>query len=149
LRSTIESGKWKGYYTLGDPYPLAMRFKKYPFTIEMAINEGKITGTCIDSLVEGHFQSPAIINGTIEDYEIRFIKTYPALITLEEGGKIKVEAEKPSVDINYKGKLHKKLFSKKRYLKGKWEISGNAQNEKGEEVFYYNEGKWRMEFISA
>ena len=106
---------------------------------------GMIKGECIDDFVRTYFTSPAIIEGSFENGAVTFIKRYPSLLTIDENGKVAVFSDKPSHEVLYTGHVYKKLFLRKIYFKGKWDISGFFLDENKNPRYYTFGGTWEME----
>ena len=66
------TGKWKGTYTYGEGYSASHIGKSEPFELELVDEAGKITGTCIDKLVNFIKGNEAHILGSFLQNEITF-----------------------------------------------------------------------------
>jgi hypothetical protein len=142
------AGKWEGHYKYGTAYSLKKQAEPVPFTLEITINEdGIIKGICTDDIIKKLSLAPATIEGIFENDTILFIKTYPCLIIIDEHDNTVAIHDKPSAGIQYKGNLIRRLFSKKYFLKGIWDISGSFIDESGNARYYTFEGKWKLEKI--
>jgi hypothetical protein len=141
---TIE-GKWEGYYNYGAAYGLQTHDTIVSFTVEISIDEhGIIKGTCTDDIIKELSIAPAIIEGTYENETLFFIKKYPCLILVDENNKLTTVPDKPSSEIQYKGNLTRKLFSKTYMFKGEWDISGSLLDENGNAQYYSYDGTWTL-----
>lgn len=141
-------GKWQGYYKYGKAYPLEYQAIPVSFMIEITLDEnGIIKGKCIDDLITELGIGPASIEGTFENNTIVFMKYYPCLITIDQNNKTVAVHDKPSVGIQYKGSLKRKLFSKNYFLKGEWDISGSLIDERGTAQYYNFDGTWSLRKI--
>jgi hypothetical protein len=138
-------GKWIGQLTYDSTYPIEYRNKVLSFQITISQEKELLKGECVDDITEQLLLKAATIEGVYENEAIYFVKRYPCLITLDERNHLKLFPAEPSMGIEYKGHLRKKLFSKKRYFKGTWDISGSYVDGNGMSYYYSMGGKWKME----
>ena len=106
-----------------------------------------IDGLCEDDITKKLLLKPATIEGTYQNETIYFIKRYPCLVESDTELNLKAIPTEPSPGIEYKGNLHRRMFSKKRYFKGKWEISGSLLDENKIARYYTIGGNWFMKKI--
>jgi hypothetical protein len=139
------AGKWEGHYKYGTAYSLKYQATQATFTVEMSIDEdGIVKGTCIDDIIKKLSLSPASIEGLFENDTITFIKNYPCAIIIDEHDNTVALHDKPSHTIHYRGNLKRKMFSKKYFLEGVWDISGSFIDENGNAQYYTFEGTWML-----
>ena len=139
------NGEWTGFFVYGNGYPATYREKKNDFTIVVNGADGMIKGECTDVFVRKYFTSPATIDGSFENGAVTFIKRYPSLLTIDENEKVTVFPDRPSHEVLYTGHVYKKLFSRKIYFKGRWDISGSFLDEDKNARYYTFGGTWEME----
>src|SRR5688500_1407815 len=103
------SGKWIGAYTYGDEYDEAVRVKTVDIEITIIVVNGIIKGECTDAEASSHFQQPAIIEGSVRNNTISFIKRYPYYWQHENGG-LRFLPKLPSQEVNYSGRFEHDRF---------------------------------------
>ena len=138
------NGKWIGQLTYDRSYPAEYRNKILKFEIGLTEENGVINGSCEDNLTRDLHLQPATIIGTYQSREINFIKRYPCRITLKENNVLIAQHHEPPIEIYYTGTLHQRLFSKKDFFKGTWNITQSFADERGNVRFYKIGGKWTM-----
>jgi hypothetical protein len=131
------SGKWTGTYTYGDEYDESVRGKSVDFELNISIVNGVIKGECFDAEASGHFEKPAIIEGTMVNNTINFVKRYPYYWQHEKGGQ-RFLPKLPSQEINYSGRFENDRFE------GEWEIITTLIDAQGELISYKGVGRWFM-----
>jgi hypothetical protein len=137
-------GRWEGFYTYGSQYPAAYRKMKVPFVLKLQIENNIVSGTCTDHYTEQYFRQPATIEGILDGNTISFIKKYPFFLGINENGQVYTDESVPASEVHYVGQLRRKLFSKRYTAQGDWDISGSFRDEKGNAMYYTNDGKWNM-----
>ncbi|MBN9296622.1 MAG: hypothetical protein J0I41_06395 [Filimonas sp.] len=138
------AGKWAGQLTYAKDYPEEYRSKIFSFSLDLSCCEDAVKGLCEDEFTNSLALNPATIDGFFKNDSIYFIKRYPCLIMMDEDNLTKAFPTEPSVGIQYRGRLVQRLFSKKKYFKGHWDISGSYMDENGNKKYYRSGGDWEM-----
>ena len=138
------AGTWEGFYTYGPDYPEQYQTVKERFVLALTVNEGIITGTCVDTFTQKYFSEPATVEGTLVDQSVSLVKKYPYFLGVDENEEVFVDKSKPSHDIHYIGLLKRKLFSNHFFVEGTWDMSGSFRDEHGNAQYYTQEGEWEM-----
>lgn len=110
----------------------------------MKVDNGIITGTLVDQYVQKYFTEPATVEGVLTEQSLSFVKKYPYFMGIDEDHEVFTDKSMPSHEIHYTGRIKRKLFSNRYFVKGKWEISGSFLDEHGNANYYTGEGKWQM-----
>ncbi|OQP61510.1 hypothetical protein A3860_31790 [Niastella vici] len=131
------SGKWVGAYSYGADYGEPVKGKTVAFEMEITVVNGIIMGECTDGEATAHFKQPAIIEGSVNDQYISFIKCYPHYWQHEMEGP-RFLPKLPSQQINYSGTFVNDRFE------GEWEIVTTVMDAQGEAVAYKGVGSWFM-----
>jgi hypothetical protein len=109
------TGKWVGQYTLGDGYSERLKGKSGGFTILMEVaGNGKITGKCLDEGVS--MQLEAVIEGSVTNGNINFIKKYRNYWQTDEDGNVIENKDRESHEVIYYGEYRNNVFA------GEWKI---------------------------
>jgi hypothetical protein len=135
------SGKWVGEYRYGNDYPGMEQQAPVAFVIHMTIQNGVLTGECLDDETKNHFDKPALIEGTISNNEISFQKKYPYFWDHDDRFKPRFLPKLPAREIKYTGHFNNGKFS------GEWIISSAFTDETGEIFEYRGTGYWYMEKV--
>ena len=138
-------GKWSGKVSYGSYYPAAYKNKKLLFTLQLSSQNAVIKGTCEDDTTRELKLAPAFIEGFFRENVIQFVKYYSSLVIFDEQNKLKAIANEPSVRVEYKGSRYWKLFSRKKYFKGTWEIVTPGKHQQGNISMQRPGGTWMME----
>ena len=128
--------KWIGSYVYGDAYPEAMKGSSIPFVIEWTINDGILTGTCVDDETKDYYTQPATIQGFIDNGVISFIKKYPCYCSTDDEGNITLDENRPAAEIHYSG------MAVENHYEGEWEINMTFVDEYGMLQEYDWTGTW-------
>lgn len=140
-QSPVMKEKWIGQYVYGNGYPEDMIGRAVEFEIEWTNTDGNIKGTCIDEESKDVFDTPATIEGFIDDKVISFIKKYPGYWEIDESGRDIVDMNKPSSEIHYSG-----LWMNGQY-EGDWEIATSYVLENGDILETFCAGTWVLNRI--
>ena len=132
------SGKWTGEYIYGEGYPASIRGKKVMFEIDMTLDNGLLRGHCTDDEATPHFKQPAVIEGSVCENSISFIKRYPYYWQNEDEAGPRFIPKLPSQEVHYSG-----IFIDDRF-EGEWEITTFFVDEEGEPFAYRGNGHWHM-----
>lgn len=143
--STTLNGKWEGEYVYGSGYEESLVGKRVLFEMFLEEEDGLIRGSCSDSETRHIFNTPATIEGSFEHGAIVFYKTYPCFYEFDEYGMAVISDTDTPPSIEYKGVLKKKIFSKRTYFDGTWEINGSFVDAEGNAQYYSCNGTWSME----
>lgn len=138
------TGHWKGKYTYGSGYPPNIKGKSEPFEFEIKDEGGLFDGTCIDEVVKEIKGNESFIYGVFKEGEIKFKKTYKYHLVFNESNNLIIEDHIQSDGVDYTGRLYKKIFSTKRYFKGKWSITSQYADEDNRIQTYISGGTWKM-----
>jgi hypothetical protein len=138
------SGKWSGEFVYGSEYDSQKRGKKVKFIMTLMYDNGIVRGFSIDEEAKEVFSEPAKIEGSFENGVIAFYLTYhkDSIVGEEENA-----AEYGVGSIQYIGFLRKKIFSKKVYFSGTWDIGESELDSNGRACYYHSSGTWKMEKI--
>lgn len=140
------SGKWSGEFVYGREYDSQKRGKKVKFTMILSYDDGIVRGASIDDEAREIFKEPAKIEGSFENGVLELYLTYQKDSI---AGQEKKAAEYGMGSIQYIGSLRKKMFSKKTYFSGTWDISESELDSNGMACYYHGSGKWKMEKIDS
>jgi hypothetical protein len=139
------NGKWKGTYTYGKSYGDSLSGKTVAFVMDLKILNGQVSGYCQDiGEIEEAFEKPAEIEGTFEQGKIFFTKKYPGLLVVDEKNYY-AYSDVPAADLTYQGTLKTRLFSRKKYFKGIWNLKSKFFTEDEKEQIVENKGIWKMQ----
>ncbi len=129
------AGIWNGMYTYN--FEELMR-ESIQFTMNLAVDDGEISGQCYDSVEDGDTPVPSNIWGFVEGNIVRLTRKSPYQIYIDETGEFrKDETQIPTV-IHYLGEIIG------RRVKGTWEMKISSF-EYGDEIILKNiTGKWEM-----
>lgn len=137
MNDQLFSGKWVGEYTYGEEYDDPVKGKTVAFEMNITIVNGLLKGECTDAEATAHFEQPAIIEGSVLDNTITFIKRYPHYWQHEKNG-IRFLPKLPSQEICYTGQFVNDRFE------GEWEIITKLAGAQGEPVSFKGIGSWFM-----
>ena len=133
--------KWIGNYTYGELYPVDMRGKSYAFTIKWTVNEGIISGSCIEEESKNIFSEPIPISGFIEKKFISFIKKYPHPIAKDDNLQSYIKENEPPLEIHYSGNFID------RHFEGIWQLTLPYIGTNGRKYNRNLNGTWTMRRI--
>jgi hypothetical protein len=109
------AGKWQGQYTLGEGYSESQKGQSWGFTILMQIEgNGRVTGKCFDGEVSA--ENEAVIEGSIMNGNIDFIKKYRHHWEINDEGGVTENEGRESHEVIYTGRYQNNVFS------GEWKI---------------------------
>lgn len=137
MNDQLFSGKWVGEYTYGEEYDDPVKGKTVAFEMNITIVNGLLKGECTDAEATAHFEQPAIIEGSVLDNTITFIKRYPHYWQHEKNG-MRFLPKLPSQEICYTGQFVNDRFE------GEWEIITKLAGAQGEPVSFKGIGSWFM-----
>jgi len=117
MELTSLSGKWKGYYTLGESYE-ENEGESVSFILIIEEHDETFNGVCIDNQTKDLFSEPITVSGFRSEELISFSKQYPFSYYEDEYGKIVVDRTKKHPEIAYTGKYDSisQRFSGEFYL---------------------------------
>jgi len=130
-------GKWSGTYTYGNEYDEPVKGKTVAFEMTLTLVNGQLKGECTDEESAAHFGEPAVIEGSVHDNSISFIKRYPYYWQHEINGP-RFLPKLPSQEILYSGQFVNDKFE------GEWEIVTILADAHGELISYKSYGHWAM-----
>ena len=133
------TGRWTGEYIYGEDYPETIRGKRVAFEIDLTLANGMLQGYCTDEEVAAHFNQPAVIEGSILQNCISFIKRYPCYWQVQEYNGPRIMPKLPSQEVQYSG-----CFSEGRF-EGEWEIVTVLTEDNGDIHSYKCMGYWSMQ----
>ncbi len=135
------SGKWAGEYRYGSDYPGLEKKAPITFEIQMRVENGKVTGECVDDETKGYFHRPSVIEGTMQEDRINFKKLYPHFWDHDDNHNPRYIPKLPPRELLYKGQFKDGQFS------GEWEIFSVFTDETGEKFEYRGTGSWYMKKV--
>ncbi len=138
------SGNWKGEYKYGKDYPEQFRGKSVPFEFELIDNDGAITGTCIDDIVEEIEGNECHLTGTFNQGHISFKKRYKYAMALNEDGTLLPDDKIESDGVDYTGRHCNNFLTREKYFKGTWSITGVFLDEDNLSYPFKCTGRWKM-----
>lgn len=138
-------GRWEGFYTYGEDYPVALQTIKEEFSMELKVMGEILKGTIIDSYVRKYFENPATVEGFLDGKVLTLIKRYPHFFETDENGEMIFDPAKPSHEIHYVGTITSSWFSTRYHVQGDWDISGSHRDENGNALYYSSDGHWEMQ----
>jgi hypothetical protein len=137
-------GKWTGHFKYDQGFPFHIQTRYVYFTIELFDKNGVITGTCTDDHTQHLKIDPATISGTYKDNSIVFIKKYPCFFTLDKNNQMVILHDRPAQDVEFFGRLKKRLFSSEYYFQGKSKATVKYTNKMGIEKNHDFWTTWSM-----
>jgi hypothetical protein len=109
------TGKWVGQYTYGQGYSERLKGKSGGFTVLMEVaGDGKVTGKCLDEGVSP--QLDAIIEGSVINANINFVKRYRYHWQTDDEGSAVENKDRESHEVIYTGEYRNNVFA------GEWKI---------------------------
>jgi len=141
------TGKWKGIYVYGPGYSIEWIGKSEEFILNINDNEGIITGTCDDPIVQKIKSNISTIEGAFKDGFLSFIKKYRYFDYIEDPDFEIKEGDISSSGIHYTGTYFRPFFSKKDAFKGEWISNATLIDSEGKKFESIGKGTWKMKRI--
>ncbi len=139
MQDLLYSGTWEGHYFHGEGYPEDRRKVKVGFLAEITVVDGKLTGTCEEYVTKVHLRKPAVLEGFIEDGQIRFTKLYPYFYEVDENQEVIVDFSRIAHPVHYSGQY----IPVSGIFSGQWELAV-VQGDLYEDVGTIFSGGWEM-----
>lgn len=138
------TGRWKGKYTYGEGYPHRYIGRSEPFEFDITDQNGTISGTCIDQVVEAKEGNESYIIGTFSENQITFKKRYKFHFSTDESGSHFIDKNMEQDGVDYTGKLRKTIFTRKTYFSGEWSITSQYKDAQNRMQTIVGKGTWKM-----
>ena len=141
------TGHWKGTYTYGLGYPHNLIGESEPFEFEIKDENGLVTGSCIDNVVEAKEGNESFIEGVFKEKKIRFKKRYKYHLALDESNELILQEDVKPDGVEYAGRLYRKFFFGEYYFSGQWRITlTHIENDRI--LTHTCGGRWRMSRVN-